>query len=191
LTGRWRPSPPCTTGTLSSCLGTATTTLKRLLYMNLQRKGVWKISYFRKGKLADFGTIKRDSADKLTKASFAATCGYFDPAYVSRMWHNHSLPYLPQYDVYSFGVLLLQTLTAREQVTGDDIEPHIVEWAETHISNDGVNSIVDRRITTESGLARESADLALDCVSDIAQRPSMTQVVARLEKLQRRLSTAT
>jgi len=72
----------------------------------------------------------------------------------------------------------------------DDSEPHIVKWAQKRISNDGANSIVDKRITAEDDLAREFGNLALDCVIDAAQRPSMTQVVARLETLHQKLSTS-
>jgi len=95
-------------------------------------------------------------------------------------------------DVYSFGIVLLQLITARpaSAVVGDNRRINIADWVRETLSKEvhgDISSVIDHSIRGHCDLVsvRKVAELALRCAErDVHARPTMTEVVAELEALQ-------
>ncbi|KAJ8647190.1 hypothetical protein MRB53_000213 [Persea americana] len=94
-------------------------------------------------------------------------------------------------DVYSFGVVLLEMLSGMRAL--DDKRPYeqqnLVKWAKPYLSDQRkvLSCVMDRRLEGQypSKGAVQAAQLILRCLrSDPRNRPSMTEVVEALEKIQ-------
>ncbi|KAK2640379.1 hypothetical protein Ddye_028174 [Dipteronia dyeriana] len=99
-----------------------------------------------------------------TKDGLKATMGYVAPEYAVTGYFNEKC------DVYSFGLLSFQLLTGR----------HIIEFDDDHdyLLGDRVKRF------TENNRFNEIIDLALKCVSDLAEdRPTMVDVAKQLRQL--------
>ncbi|KAI8528334.1 hypothetical protein RHMOL_Rhmol12G0141600 [Rhododendron molle] len=158
------------------------------------------------GKLSDFGLSKvMGMGQSFVSSEVRGTFGYVDPEYRNNHHVNSSV------DVYSFGIVLLQILSGQRVINMDTNEPmtiskmvrknlsyqncfHIL----VSVSKSGIY-VFQANFLTRGGNITEFADpklkgdfpdeafelvmkLALSCTGLKQQRPSMEQVVARLEK---------
>lgn len=86
-----------------------------------------------RAKVADFGFARTGPTDQShVKASVKGTFGYVDPEYL-RTYHL-----TPKSDVFSFGILLLEVLTARRPVdtnTRRSLDERVtIRWVKHHCS---------------------------------------------------------
>lgn len=90
--------------------------------------------------------------------------------------------------MYSFGVVLLELLSGRRAVDKSkvEVEQNLVDWAKPYLSdNRKLYRIMDVKMEGQyphKG-AFMAAFLAFECIGDAKRRPSMTEVLARLEKI--------
>ncbi|XP_059063057.1 G-type lectin S-receptor-like serine/threonine-protein kinase SD2-2 [Cryptomeria japonica] len=133
-------------------------------------------------KLADFGLAKlvgRDFSRVLTTTR--GTRGYLAPEWIS------GLPITPKVDVYSFGMTLLEIISARRNLDfkeQDSSKYYFPAWAATQIYNGNTINIVEEGIAEERDLeeVRRASIVGLSCIEqDEEVRPNMGQVVLMLE----------
>ncbi|KAJ7525757.1 hypothetical protein O6H91_17G064800 [Diphasiastrum complanatum] len=133
--------------------------------------------------VADFGLAKLvdTSTDTQPMSKVAGSYGYMAPEY------SYSLKITEKSDIYSFGVVLLEILTARRAVqyqNGEDL--HIVKWiSDTLSSGKRTIELLDSRLKgmpdpfVEEML--QAFGVAMMCVSSLpSDRPSMKEVVTLL-----------
>ncbi|KAJ1380031.1 Serine-threonine/tyrosine-protein kinase, catalytic domain [Sesbania bispinosa] len=137
-------------------------------------------------KVSDFGLVKSGPTEDQSHVSsqIKGTPGYLDPAYCSSF-------HLTKFsDVFSFGVILLQLISARPAVdsTGNQSNQHIIDWARPSIEKGNVEEIVDANLLCQSEpcnmkVMLKMGQLALRCVAEEPKRrPTMTQVCQELEQ---------
>ncbi|KAI3508212.1 hypothetical protein L1887_23217 [Cichorium endivia] len=132
-------------------------------------------------KVADFGFAKLipDGVTHMT-TRVKGTLGYLAPEYA--MWGKVS----ESCDVYSYGVLLLEILSAKkplEKLPGG-IKRDIIQWATPYVQKDAYEHIVDPRLKGRFDHAQLKVvvRIALACTdSNPENRPSMTEVVEWLK----------
>ncbi|KAI5074276.1 hypothetical protein GOP47_0010237 [Adiantum capillus-veneris] len=134
-------------------------------------------------KVGDFGLSKigpgEGSGKQHVSTQVKGTLGYLDPEYyISQQLTEKS-------DVYSYGVVLLELLTARAPI---EHGKYVVKEVKTAIDRGGLSalrSMLDPRLRDEELLELNSfVRIALSCVEDAASsRPSMGEVVKQLEEL--------
>ncbi|KAI7747372.1 hypothetical protein M8C21_002293, partial [Ambrosia artemisiifolia] len=133
-------------------------------------------------KVADFGFSKYAPQEGDSNASLEVrgTAGYLDPEYYSTQHLS------AKSDVFSYGVVLLEIITAREplNIHRPQNEWSLVEWAKPYIRNSRIEEIVDPSI--KGGYHTEAmwrvVEVALACTEPYsAYRPSMTDIVRELE----------
>ena len=73
-------------------------------------------------KVADFGLLKEVVGSVVSATQVVGTPGYVDPAYAS------SRRPAPASDVYGYGILMLEILTARDVVDEEGGMMHIRKW---------------------------------------------------------------
>ncbi|KAK6126926.1 hypothetical protein DH2020_039327 [Rehmannia glutinosa] len=135
-------------------------------------------------KVSDFGLVRCGPVGDQSHVSsqVKGTPGYLDPAYCSTF---HLTPFT---DVYSFGVILLQLVTARPAVesTRSNTNSHIIDWARPSIEEGNIADIVDTNLLLQGcnmEIMLKMGQIALRCVVKVPkERPSMTQVWEELEK---------
>ncbi|XP_071916326.1 receptor-like protein kinase THESEUS 1 isoform X2 [Coffea arabica] len=134
-------------------------------------------------KVSDFGLVKSGPVGDQSHVSsqIKGTPGYLDPAYCASF---HLSPFT---DVYSFGVILLQLVTARPAVDSSRKHPniHVVDWARSSLERGRVDEIIDANILLEEcnmEIMLKMGQLGLRCVVEMPkERPTMTQVWQELE----------
>ncbi|GMH19041.1 hypothetical protein Nepgr_020882 [Nepenthes gracilis] len=144
-------------------------------------------------KLSDFGLAKDGPIGEKSYVStrVLGTHGYAAPEYMAT---GHLTT---RSDVYSFGVVLLEIMSGRRAL--DQKQPSeeqdLVHWATPYMRNKRrLFRIMDSQIQGQypSSGAQRVAKLALQCLCvDPRFRPTMSEVVAELEQLQRYHATAT
>ncbi|XP_062074751.1 receptor-like protein kinase THESEUS 1 [Humulus lupulus] len=135
-------------------------------------------------KVSDFGLVKSGPTDDQSHVSsqVKGTPGYLDPAYCS------SLHLSPFSDVFSFGVILLQLVSARPAIESTKIHSnyHIIDWARSSLERGKVEDIIDVNLLSEPcnmKMMLKMGRLGLRCVAHIPkERPTMTQVWQELEE---------
>ncbi|XP_071724469.1 probable receptor-like protein kinase At5g18500 [Rutidosis leptorrhynchoides] len=131
-------------------------------------------------KLSDFGLSKVMDMDQSHVVSeVRGTFGYVDPEY-----RNDSRVYASA-DVYSFGMVLLQLLSARRVIDMNSNRPMNLSQMARFLTRQGnLSEFADPKLQGEYSL--EAFDLvfklALSCTGIKEQRPSMEQVVQKLER---------
>ncbi|KAK8695311.1 hypothetical protein V6N13_000477 [Hibiscus sabdariffa] len=131
--------------------------------------------------VADFGFAKLipEGISHVT-TRVKGTLGYLAPEYA--MWGKVS----EGCDVYSFGILLLELLTARkpiEKLPGG-VKRTITEWAEPLIAKGRFKDLVDPRIRGDfdENQLKQAIGVACLCVqSEAEKRPTMKEVVNMLK----------
>ncbi|RLM73200.1 putative serine/threonine-protein kinase [Panicum miliaceum] len=132
-------------------------------------------------KLSDFGLSRViDLGVSHVSSEVRGTFGYVDPEYR----HNHKVNAAG--DVYSFGMVLLQLLSGKRAINimNTAMPMSLDKMASALIQDGNVLDFADPRLNGE--YSTEAFDLslklALSCTGHKKQRPSMEQVVSRLEK---------
>uniref|UniRef100_A0A7N0U0W6 Protein kinase domain-containing protein n=1 Tax=Kalanchoe fedtschenkoi TaxID=63787 RepID=A0A7N0U0W6_KALFE len=131
-------------------------------------------------KLSDFGLSKvMDLGQSFVSSEVRGTFGYVDPEYQKNHLVNSSG------DVYSFGIVLLQILSAQRVINLNLKRPMPLDKMAKLVTRGGnISEFADPKLGGE--YTAEAFDmvlkLALSCTGIKQQRPSMGQVVARLEK---------
>lgn len=137
-------------------------------------------------KIADFGLAKvlAKWGETETASAIAGTFGYLAPEYAYTSKVNAKI------DVYSFGVVLLELVTGREPINGDE-HINLAQWAwNHHEEGNPVVDAIDEEIKEACFLNEMSSmfKLGLICTSTIpSARPSMKEV---LQILLRSLTTS-
>ncbi|XP_027179019.1 probable serine/threonine-protein kinase PBL9 [Coffea eugenioides] len=134
-------------------------------------------------KVSDFGLVKSGPVGDQSHVSsqVKGTPGYLDPAYCASF---HLSPFT---DVYSFGVILLQLVTARPAVDSSRKHPniHVVDWARSSLERGRVDEIIDANLLLEEcnmEIMLKMGQLGLRCVVEMPkEKPTMTQVWQELE----------
>ncbi|KAH0645153.1 hypothetical protein KY284_033037 [Solanum tuberosum] len=127
-------------------------------------------------KIADFGLAKvlAKWGDTETASAIAGTFGYLAPEYA------YTSKVKAKIDVYSFGVVLLELVTGREPINGDE-HINLAQWAWTHHEEGNlVVDAIDEEIKEACFLNEMSSmfKLGLICTSNIPSvRPSMKEVL--------------
>lgn len=139
-------------------------------------------------KLSDFGLAKDGPTGDRSHVStrVMGTYGYAAPEYLAT---GHLTE---KSDVYSFGVVLLEILSGRRAVDKNrpSGEHNLVDWARPYLTNKRkVFRVLDKRLEGQYSLeaAQKVTSLAFQCLSSEGRlRPSMEDVVAVLEQLQKK-----
>ncbi|XP_026661596.2 nodulation receptor kinase-like [Phoenix dactylifera] len=131
-------------------------------------------------RLSDFGLSKvMDLGVSYMSSEVRGTFGYVDPEYRQ----NHRVNAAG--DVYSFGIVLLQILSGKRVINLNVRKPLPLDKMAKLLTKDGnISEFADPRLNGEySAEAFEIVrKLALSCTSHKQKRPSMENVVTRLEK---------
>ncbi|XP_072973619.1 probable receptor-like protein kinase At2g42960 isoform X2 [Typha angustifolia] len=131
-------------------------------------------------KLSDFGLSKcMDYGVSHVSSEVRGTFGYVDPEYRQ----NHHVNAAG--DVYSFGIVLLQILSGKRVINLNVRKPMSLDKMAKLLTRGGnISEFADPKLNGE--YSTEAFDLtlklALSCTDHKQQRPSMEQVVSRLEK---------
>ncbi|KAK8315657.1 hypothetical protein V6Z12_D01G257900 [Gossypium hirsutum] len=142
-------------------------------------------------KLSDFGLARDGPTGDRSHVStrVMGTHGYAAPEYLAT---GHLTA---KSDIYSFGVVLLEIICGRRAIDKNKPsgEHNLVEWAKPYLTNKRrVFRVLDTRLQGQYSLNRvqKAAHLALHCLAkEPKSRPSMDEVVKRLEQLQVRGGT--
>ncbi|XP_024517153.1 cysteine-rich receptor-like protein kinase 15 [Selaginella moellendorffii] len=136
-------------------------------------------------KISDFGLARlyeEDEATEIITTKVAGTYGYMAPEYA---FHGHLSE---KADVFSFGVVVLETLAGRKNrdVTLPGPEQYLLEWAWQLHSDGLLANLLDPKLIRSSSNEQErmlvqAIHIALMCTQASPQaRPSMSHVVAML-----------
>uniref|UniRef100_A0A0E0II55 Protein kinase domain-containing protein n=1 Tax=Oryza nivara TaxID=4536 RepID=A0A0E0II55_ORYNI len=129
-------------------------------------------------KISDFGLSKCyiNEAQTHISVTAAGTIGYIDPEYYfsSRLTMKS--------DVFSFGVVLLETVTGEPPIVPG--VGHVVQRVKQKVSDGDISAIVDPRLEDayDMGSVWKVTDIALLCTKEVSDdRPTMTEVVEQLK----------
>ncbi|KAI9091232.1 hypothetical protein K1719_028296 [Acacia pycnantha] len=136
--------------------------------------------------IADFGLARRiDASNSHVSTQFAGTMGYMPPEYRDGVNVANV-----KVDVYSFGVLMLETATGRRpnlSVKFENKDIGLVQWARKMEAQNSQMEMVDPNISMEE-ISEESVKeyfrIACKCTSELQKdRPVMQEVVELFEKM--------
>ncbi|KAL6845333.1 hypothetical protein ACP4OV_024828 [Aristida adscensionis] len=136
-------------------------------------------------KVSDFGLAKLLNSDKShINTRVMGTYGYVAPEYANSGMLNEKS------DIYSFGVVLLESVTARDPVdySKPADEVNLVEWLKTMVSSKRAEEVVDPNLEIKppKRALKRAILVGLKCVDpDADKRPKMSHVVQMLEAVQK------
>ncbi|KAL6652220.1 hypothetical protein ACP70R_011145 [Stipagrostis hirtigluma subsp. patula] len=159
---------------------------KQVIYRDFKASNILLDTHYN-AKLSDFGLAKNGptGSDSHVTTRVLGTYGYAAPEYVAT---GHL--YVKS-DVYGFGVVLLEMLTGMRALdTARPAQQHnLVDWAKPFLADRRrLARLIDPRLEGQypSKAALQAAQLTLRCLSgDPRSRPSMAEVVAALEEIER------
>jgi serine/threonine protein kinase len=130
-------------------------------------------------KLSDFGISRLIVIDKEHTKNVIGDMTYMDPVYLQtgRLTEKR--------DVYSFGVVILEVISMKK-ATHKDNSSLVANFLECHKEGKKGTELFDQEIVAAEDLELldAMARIVVDCLNiDVDQRPSMTDVVARLVAL--------
>ncbi|KAL2938814.1 hypothetical protein RDABS01_022263 [Bienertia sinuspersici] len=132
-------------------------------------------------KVSDFGLAKLlDSGESHITTRVMGTFGYVAPEYANSGLLNEKS------DIYSFGVLLLEAITARDPVdySRPANEVNLVEWLKVMVGTRRAEEVVDPDLEVKppTRALKRALLVALRCIDpDPEKRPKMSQVVRMLD----------
>lgn len=89
-------------------------------------------------------------------------------------------------DIYSFGVVLLETITARPVFAKIGESNHIIEWVGSMLANGDIRTILDPRLkgcNLDINTVWKALEIAMACVSKTStNRPTMGRVAVELKE---------
>ncbi|XP_048433591.1 proline-rich receptor-like protein kinase PERK3 [Pyrus x bretschneideri] len=131
-------------------------------------------------KLSDFGLSKIiELGETYVSSEVRGTFGYVDPDYRNNNHVNSSG------DVYSFGIVLLQILSGKKVINMNLNTPMPLNKQAKVLNRDGsINEFADPKLDGEYSeeAFNLTLQLALSCTALKQQRPSMQQIVVRLQE---------
>ncbi|EOY27966.1 Leucine-rich repeat protein kinase family protein [Theobroma cacao] len=139
--------------------------------------------------VGDFGLAKlMGEEDSMRQTKTLATIGYMAPEYGS------SGIVSPKGDVYSYGILLMETFTRKKPT--DEIfsgEMSLMDWVKRSLSNGTIDDVLDANLLREEehfidkvNVLSSIMGLALECTAELPkERKNMKDVVAILKKIKR------
>ncbi|XP_017978407.1 PREDICTED: probable LRR receptor-like serine/threonine-protein kinase At3g47570 isoform X4 [Theobroma cacao] len=137
--------------------------------------------------VGDFGLAKlMGEEDSMRQTKTLATIGYMAPEYGS------SGIVSPKGDVYSYGILLMETFTRKKPT--DEIfsgEMSLMDWVKRSLSNGTIDDVLDANLLREEehfidkvNVLSSIMGLALECTAELPkERKNMKDVVAILKKI--------
>ncbi|XP_034696439.1 putative leucine-rich repeat receptor-like serine/threonine-protein kinase At2g19230 [Vitis riparia] len=143
-------------------------------------------------KVADFGWSRSMPVEGQTHVStrIVGTEGYFDPEYqeTSRLTEKS--------DVYSFGIVLLELISGQPAIikSSESSTIHIVQWVRPLLEMGDIGGIVDPRLNEDfdTNSAWKAVETAIGCVvHSSSERPTMSDVVAKLKECRSYMETTT
>ncbi|CAI5508060.1 unnamed protein product, partial [Closterium sp. Naga37s-1] len=136
-------------------------------------------------KVADFGLLRQNEGTTVGDTRIMGTPGYVDPAYFK------SNKATPMADVYSFGILILTTMSGHNALKVDENGNNfnVRKWAESLVAAGKAEELKDPRLDVPADLILRLAQLALRCTGmPTVSRPDMIQVVSELTALRKEFS---
>uniref|UniRef100_A0A7C9B0U3 Receptor-like serine/threonine-protein kinase n=1 Tax=Opuntia streptacantha TaxID=393608 RepID=A0A7C9B0U3_OPUST len=135
-------------------------------------------------KVSDFGlaklTSQKDRRDR-SLASVRGTRGYLAPEWIA------NLPITSKSDVYSYGMVLLETVSGRRnfEVSGETNRKKFSSWAYEEFDKGNIRSILDSRLgdyKVDMDQVIRAIQVSFWCIQEQpSQRPTMGKVVQMLE----------
>ncbi|XP_048134987.1 probable serine/threonine-protein kinase PBL9 [Rhodamnia argentea] len=158
---------------------------KPVIHRDVKTSNILLTSHF-DAKISDFGLAKFGPQGDQSHVSsrLLGTTGYFAPEYIAT---GHLTL---KTDVYSFGVVLLEIFTGsraiRKHTNGAAVT--LVQWAEPYLKDKvKLHHVMDRKLKRNFPMqeAQKFAEIIVKCLHlDPTSRPTMAEVVARLEEIQ-------
>nr|XP_025876647.1 wall-associated receptor kinase 2-like [Oryza sativa Japonica Group] len=123
-------------------------------------------------KISDFGTSKLLTVDKDFTMFVVGSMGYIDPVF-------HKTGHLTQKsDVYSFGVVLLELISRKPTIYGENCSL-IIEFQKSYDKENSGRMMFDKDIEIEEDILilEEIGRLAMECLKEkVEERPDMKEV---------------
>ncbi|KAG8088027.1 hypothetical protein GUJ93_ZPchr0010g8661 [Zizania palustris] len=132
-------------------------------------------------KISDFGASKLLTMDKDYTMFPVGSMGYIDPVFY-RTGHLTK-----KSDIYSFGVVLLELISRKPIIYGDNLSL-IIEFLKAYKLENSGRAIFDKEIMTEESIyiLEEIGRLVMECLQEnVEERPDMNEVAERLVMLRR------